>query len=347
MSIENTSYESIPETSETSETTEVLLDTKKEVTKLKEAVQLQETKREYFGAYLLKVWIDKNKFPRESWLGKFLRTFRYYQQIKQSALDNAIPLKYFFALKMIEGEWDPTNINTLDGGTGISQIQPDTFRWFSQTHLKKNYKMFSDMDEYKAYDYDALMKIHKNRVKVNQIIANKLVSIRDTTLIKSNDVKSEQYDINKLMLIDDRFNPNIAIPFSAKYLSYCKKYVDTKTLKHSSWDKYKKDPDFEWLLALNGYNKWPANYAKNFEGSHINNLKLRTKEYLKYSSQLDICIQNGLSYEEIINELSKEKKPSPKKEVKKTSQRPIQFKNTSKEPIVKKAPLKKTKKTKK
>lgn len=55
MSIENTSYESIPETSETSETTEVLLDTKKEVTKLKEAVQLQETKREYFGAYLLKV----------------------------------------------------------------------------------------------------------------------------------------------------------------------------------------------------------------------------------------------------------------------------------------------------
>lgn len=148
---------------------------------------------------------------------------------------------------MIEGEGDPTNINTLDGGTGISQIQPDTFKRFCSQYLKKNYKVFYDNPKYKAYNYDTLMKKYKNREKVNQIIANKLVAIR----------KECNYDMSKLMALDDRFNPQIALEFSAEYLLFCKKKVNTKTLTDKSRKKYKNDPkyDFEWMLAFNGYNK--------------------------------------------------------------------------------------------
>ncbi|MEI7918652.1 MAG: hypothetical protein WCH65_00070 [bacterium] len=91
------------------------------------------------------------------------------------------------------------------------------------------------------------MKQHKKREVVNAIIAKKLLQIK----------KEKHSDFGELSKLDDRFNPTIALEFSAKYLVYCKKNINLATLKNASWDKYKKDPkyNFEWLLALNGYNK--------------------------------------------------------------------------------------------
>jgi hypothetical protein len=43
-----------------------------------------------------------------------LRTFRYYKDIKNIATEKDIPVNYFFGLKMIEGEGDPSAVNTLD-----------------------------------------------------------------------------------------------------------------------------------------------------------------------------------------------------------------------------------------
>ncbi len=254
-----------------------------------------EQKREWFGDYLKTHGIDRNTFPREGGIGKFLRTFRYYKDIKNIALKKWIPTGYFFWLKMIEGEGDPTNINTLDWGTGISQIQPDTFKWFCSQHLKKNYKVFYDNPKYAAYNYDTLMKKHKNREKVNQIIANKLVAIR----------KECNYDMSKLMALDDRFNPQIALEFSAEYLLFCKKKVNTKTLTDKSRKKYKNDPkyDFEWMLAFNGYNKWPNNFAKNFEWSHITNLKKRIDQYTLYSKRLSDLLKAWYSYDDIMTNI--------------------------------------------
>lgn len=267
-----------------------------------------EEKRAWFGDYLQKHGIDRNTFPRESWLGKFLRTFRYYEDIKSIATKNNVPLSYFFWLKMIEGEGDPTNINVADGWTGISQIQPDTFKWFSSQHLKKNYKVFYDNPKYTAYNYDTLIKKWKTRKQANKIIADKLVEIR----------KSYWYDLNKLMKLDDRFNPTIALEFSAKYLLFCKSKVSTKSLTDKSRNKYKNDPkyDFERMLAFNGYNKWPQSFSKNFEWSHITNLKKRIAQYNLYSKRLTDLLKAWYSYDDImtniaIDDVQKRKKASP------------------------------------
>jgi len=251
-----------------------------------------EKERMWFSSYLKEQGIDGNLFPRTSGLGKFLRTFRYYGNIKTISIQNNIPLSYFFWLKMIEWEGDPTNINISDWWTWISQIQPDTFKWFSSQHLKKNYKVFYDNPKYAAYNYDTLIKQWKSRKEANKIIADKLVAIR----------KSYWYDLNKLMALDDRFNPTIALDFSAKYLLFCKSKVNTKTLKDTSWNKYKNDPkyDFERMLAFNGYNKWPKNFAKNFEWSHITNLKKRIEQYNLYSNRLTILLKAWYSYEDIM-----------------------------------------------
>jgi len=286
---------------------DVLAQTREGLDQLKEQLLQQrdiEKRREWFGDYLRKNGINTKEFPRNSWLGKFLRTFRYYRDIKTIAQEKQIPFRTFFALKMIEGEGDPTNINTFDGGAGISQIQPDTFKWFSSTHMKKNYKVFSDNSQYEDFDYTKLMKQYNNRVKVNQIMAEKLLAIRE----------KYAYNLDKLMALDDRFNPQIALDFSAAYLLYCKKQVNTKSLTDKSWDKYKHDPqfDFTWMLAFNGYNKWPTNFANNFEWSHMNNLRLRISQYDIYSQRLTDLLKAGYPYARIMS-LLKEVNVSAKK----------------------------------
>jgi hypothetical protein len=70
---------------------------------LKESIKFNEQKIN-FAKYLKETGINKDQFPRESGLGKFLRTFRYYAGIQETATQHKIPLDHFFALKMIEGE---------------------------------------------------------------------------------------------------------------------------------------------------------------------------------------------------------------------------------------------------
>ncbi len=281
----------------------------------KETISLDiEKQRTWFGTYLREHGVDKNLFPRKSGIGKFLRTFRYYEDIKTISKKNDVPFRYFFWLKMIEGEGDPTNINISDGGAWISQIQPDTFKWFSSQHLKKNYKVFYDSPKYSAYNYDTLIKQGKSRKEANKIIADKLVQIR----------KNYGYDLNKLMKLDDRFNPSIALDFSAKYLLFCKSKVNTKTLTNTSRNKYKNDPkyDFEWMLAFNGYNKGPKSFAKNFEWSHISNLKKRIEQYDLYSKRLTDLLKAGYSYDDIMTNITIE---NPQQRTKKTKQKEISF----------------------
>lgn len=318
---------------------DVLAETKKELSFLKESIFEKEKekeieqKKEWFGDYLVENHIDQNEFPKVSWLGKFLRTFRYYRDIKNIATEKNIPLNYFFALKMIEGEWDPTTINSVDWWAGISQIQPDTFKRFSETHLKKNYKVFSDDPKYSDYDYATLMKSAEmkkqypedadRRVAVNKKIAKKLIEIK-------NKPEKDWWWYPNLMAIDDRFNPQIAIDFSAEYLLYCKKQVNTKTLTDKSRDKYKNDKefDFEWMLAFNWYNKWPGSFSKNFEWSHITNLKTRIGQYNFYSERLTTLLEKWYDYEEVLLNIKKEEKDWKKidsKDIKKSE-------NTKEEP---------------
>lgn len=56
---------------------EVLAETETSLSELKESVKLNEQKIN-FAKYLKETGINKDQFPRESGLGKFLRTFRYY-----------------------------------------------------------------------------------------------------------------------------------------------------------------------------------------------------------------------------------------------------------------------------
>lgn len=330
-----------PHTKETSSVSEhtFLLDLQKEIASIQKELwwtkkeilnQSIEEKRERFGVYLQQQGIDKNRFPRAWWLGKFLRTFRYYKDIKTIALDRQIPLNYFFGLKMIEWEGDPTNINVADWWAGISQIQPDTFKWFNAEHLKKPGKVFSDDPKYKAYDYTLLKEQHGSRTKANKIIADKLVEIR----------KEHKYDMSKLIALDDRFNPQVALEFSADYLLYCKKHVKTEKLKDASRNTYKNDKEFDfvWMLALNGYNKWPSNYDNNFNGTHINNLKTRIRQYNTYSQKLNDLLSAGYHFDQILDMLANDSQtttttsPSPlKKTIQSLPPHTLQFLNLSKD----------------
>ncbi len=297
MSIESQSY------SRENLEADIFADTQKELSWLKESILGTniEEKKEWFWTYLQTKGIDKNEFPRDGWVGKFLRTFRYYKEIKDISTEKWIPTSYFFALKMIEGEGDPSAINTIDWWTWISQIQPDTFKWFCSTQLKKNYKVFYDDPKYTYYNYDNLTKnLWYTREKANYIIAQQLLKIR----------KDCNYDMTKLMALDDRFNPQIALEFSAEYLLYCKKYVDVKTLTDESRDKYKNDKeyDFERMLAFNGYNKWPKRFGVDFTGNHLKNLKTRIDQYNLYSQRLSDLLKKWYSYEEVLFNIKKEEK---------------------------------------
>lgn len=297
MSIESQSY------SRENLEADIFANTQKELSWLKESILGTniEEKREWFWRYLQTNGIDKNEFPRDGWLGKFLRTFRYYKEIKNISTEKWIPMNYFFALKMIEGEGDPSAINTLDWWTWISQIQPDTFKRFCSQHLKKDYKVFYDDPKYTYFNYDNLTKnLWYTREKANYIIAQKLLKIR----------KDCNYDMTKLMALDDRFNPQIALEFSAEYLLYCKEYVNTKTLTDKSWDVYKNDKkfDFEWMLALNGYNKWPKRFDVDFTGNHLTNLKNRVDQYDLYSQRLSDLLKKWYTYEEVLFNIKKEEK---------------------------------------
>lgn len=311
MSIESQSY------SRENLEANIFADTKKELSLLKENIfdsrieqqdELIEKKKEWFWDYLQENGIDTNEFPKASWLGKFLRTFRYYKEIKDVTTEKSIPLNYFFGLKMIEGEWDPSTINTLDWWAGISQIQPDTFTWFCSTKLKKNYKVFSDDPKYSAYDYATLMndpsmkkqypKEINRRPAVNKIIADVLVKIK------------KEWWYPALIALDDRFNPDIALEFSAEYLLYCKTYVNTKWFTDKSWDVYKNDPkfNFEWMLAFNGYNKWPASFDVGVTWNHLKNLKTRIEQYDLYSQKLTDLLKKWYTYEEVLFNIKKDEK---------------------------------------
>ncbi|MFA6255795.1 MAG: hypothetical protein WC606_01305 [Candidatus Absconditabacterales bacterium] len=278
-------------------TSEVIKETKTALSELKESVSeaVQQKKCE-FATYLKKAGVDKKKFSLASGMVNFFNTFRYYPEIEKTAKSVGVPMEYLFALNMIEGEGNPVNINIADGGAGISQIQPDTLKWFDQNHLKKNLKVFSDNPLYKTWDYNELLKKHSKekspRKKANAEIAKKLVEIR----------KNYNFDVSKLSALDDRFNPQTALNFSAQYLLYCKKQVNLSKLKDKSWDKYKHDSnfDFQRLLALNGYNKGPNNFAKKFTGDHISRFKSRLTRYRNYSERLEGYIQQGLSNEHIL-----------------------------------------------
>ncbi len=289
--------------------------TKQELSKLKENIFLEwiEKKKEDFGNYLQKKGIDIQKFPKASWLGKFLRTFRYYKDIKNIAIEKNIPLNYFFWLKMIEGEGDPSTINTGDWWAGISQIQPDTFKQFGKDNLGKNYKIFSDNPKYKDFSYEKLTKKDgKTREQANAIIANILMNIK------------KEWWYPALIAIDDRFNPQIAIEFSAEYLLYCKKQVNTKWFTDKSWDVYKNDPkfDFEWMLALNGYNKWPKSFDVDVTWNHLTNLKTRVNQYDLYSERLTELLKKWYTYEDVLNNISLSD-PAQRKKIPQTPNIPI------------------------
>ena len=296
----------------TEETTvdDVLEETKTSLSELKESVDTNPQKIT-FAKYLKEKGINKEDFPRDSGLGKFLRTFRYYAGIKETATQHKIPLDHFFALKMIEGEGDPTNINVYDGWAGISQIQPDTFKQFSRDTLKRQYKVFSDDSKYKAWDYATLRKKY-SRSDANALIAKKLVDIKENTL---------KSDFGKLTKLDDRFNPKIALDFSAQYLLHCKAKIDAKALLKEPLKTYATKYngfDFARLLALNGYNKWPANYDTNvydtqrdvdkdkypnktYTDHHLHNLTTRITQYRAYTAWMQGWIKQWLSGEALMN----------------------------------------------
>lgn len=288
------------QTYETPDETKLFTDIQQELSDLKTEILEQdiETKKEWFGDFLKK-WINITEFPKASWVGKFLRTFRYYKDIKNIAIEKNIPLNYFFWLKMIEGEGDPSTINTADGWAGISQIQPDTFKQFGKDNLGKDYKIFSDDPKYSYYDYDNLTKkLGKNRKEANKIIADVLVKIK------------KEWWYPALIALDDRFNPNIALEFSAEYLLHCKTYVNTKWFTNESWDVYKNNEkfDFEWMLALNWYNKWPVYFDVDVLWTHLQNLKTRVDQYDFYSQRLTVLLKKWYSYEEILLNIKKEEK---------------------------------------
>jgi hypothetical protein len=97
--------------------------------------------------------------------------------------------------------------------------------------------------------------------------------------------------------------------------------------------------DFARLLALNGYNKWPENYATNvydtqrdidgekypnktYTDHHLNNLTRRITQYRTYSAWMKEWIKQWLSGEALMNKF-REKAGTALVKLEKKSESPI------------------------
>ena len=250
------------------------------------------TSREKFCTFLTTQNIESKQYPLYTPLWKFLRAFRYYNEIHTTCINKGIPLDSFIALVLTEWAWSTTTINESDGGVGLLQIMPKTFAWFSQKLFEQDKNTYADYASYKLFYDHTQYASYKN--SSNKAMADALMLIK----------KQQKSNIVALSKIDARFDPKISLNFAAEYLSYCKSKVP-QNLDVSTQRKY----------ALNAYNKWPNNYDHDLQWSHLTNIDMWKKVYQTYSQQIDLLIAQKKTGKEILTSLQSPGKPtSVKKE---------------------------------
>lgn len=243
-----------------------------------------------FGNYVEQQ--DLTKIDRRTPLGRFLRIARYGDHVWEASKKYDIPFDYFFALIMVESQWNTASINEADGGVGFIHFQPDVAKEYGM-------KVFTDNPKYSQYDFATLQKKGKSKVEIYKIHGRILTWLMGKSM-------------STLEQLDDRFHTIKCIQATARYLHKIKsKYVDKKMAKectNSSWDIYKKDSefDFAWMLTLNWFNKWPNRFAVNFAGgSHIKNIKTNLRAMRSYWSYVAEQMMKWRSYQDIFLGLQK------------------------------------------
>jgi len=240
-------------------------------------------------------WVEQFSSNEDIWV--YFRVERYDKDINKYAQKYWIPSKYLFALTTTESKWNPTSINATDSWAGIIHFQPD---------VAKQYwlRVFTDTEPYKKYAVD-LMKTQINKKtwkkrKKAEIYAKHAKILKWVLKIKWK---------ASLWAFDERFNHEKCLDAACKYLKYIREnYVDkyyNKHTSHVSWDKYKtNEEDFKRKLTLNGFNKWPLNFAKRFESwTHVANINkhIKNKEY--YDNKILILKNRGFDQKGIIEKL--------------------------------------------
>ena len=242
-----------------------------------------------FGHFLKKqsLW----KIDKSTTLWRYVRIMRYRDQIEAAAKEYDIPFEYFFALIMVESEGNTASINETDGWAGFIHFQPDVAKQFGL-------KVFTDDPKYKQYDVATMKKQWKTLHEIYKIHGKLLKNI----------IKNKW--MAELEKLDGRFNIWDCIEITAKYLHQIKennvdKHKD-ETCKDASWNVYKNDTifDFDWMLALNGFNKWPTHFDVNFKkGNHVKNIKMNLTDMRKYEIYVKNMIHQGKSDQEIFDGL--------------------------------------------
>ncbi len=202
---------------------------------------------------------DLTKIERTTTLWRYLRIARYRDDIKKSAEIYGIPFEYLFALIMVESQGNTWSINERDGWAGFIHFQPDVAKEYGL-------KLFTDTKKYAQYDFTTLSDQWRSKEKIYKKHGELLQKLMGKSMAE-------------LEKLDDRFHTTKCITATAKYLAKIKKNVDKKKnsmCKDASWNTYKHDTefDFDWMLTLNGFNKWPNRFTVGFaDGSHIKNIK--------------------------------------------------------------------------
>lgn len=273
--------------------------------------------KKWFAEYLLSRpnWVQE--IDRDTPLGKYLRTMRFYNTLDRVSQDKQSPVhvQWLIALVMQESKWDPLSRNLKnwwwsDGGAWLLHTQPDTGKrnlWLSlysdqEWMFKKPVKVWSYVARsYKDCDYDYLTKTKK----FSHVDAYK---IHGAWLVQLKEDMNRSYA--KLSQLDDRFNDAKNITATIQYFTKAKDSIQARA------NHFHKDisPSQIEMYILNSFNKW---YGRQYYSSkqktmiyqisprfgdhwsHMSNLKANFQNYEKYNKILEQWLRQWLSYPQL------------------------------------------------
>lgn len=242
--------------------------------------------------------LNLESLPEFSFEEKFLKTFRYNEQIEKIANKFDIPKDLFFALIMVESGWNALSVNSSnDWGAGILHMQP----WLAKEYGLTLYSQ--RLEKYQKYDSNSTWysPLHWKGLK-------KLLADYDK-------------DQKSLSQIDDRFNVKKCLETAAKYIQdlYNHRYIQNfqEYTTHDSRENYKKDSNFKRMLAINWYNKglgkesWIPKLYKNFEDWslhwHMKNIRRCLKKYKEFVNLIEKESKKQASMSEILEKITEAK----------------------------------------